>query len=243
LTLNSKLIQDSSWVGSAVHDARRNQNRRIVSGACGQTAGQQNSAYQLISVCGASSLSVALAHLTWRNVSGWQRWASSSNRSSVAACAPWASSSRSTESLRRFRAAANQLAEPLLQRRRCRIARRQGRVRSAAVHAVPVRASCRPVRQELESGARPSADSCRSARASGHTSRWCSGSLGFGDPVPPHVSRLPSRSRSKRQSRDFSAGIISACMFLCIIVSAASPSLGSMCATASGATTTEKCRT
>ena len=29
LTLNSKLIHDSSWVGSSVHHARRNQNRRI----------------------------------------------------------------------------------------------------------------------------------------------------------------------------------------------------------------------
>ena len=243
MTLNSKLIQDSSWVGSAVHNARRNQNRRIVSGACGQTAGQQNSAYQLVSVCGASSLCVALAHLTWRNVSGWQRWASSSNRSSVAACAPWASSSRSTESLRRFRAAANQLAEPLLQRRRAGSLDGKGAFGAlqftqcqSELHVAPCGRSWNPA-----PGRRP--DSCRSARASGHTSRWCSGSLGFGDPVPHHVSRLPSRSRSKRQSRDFSAGIISACMFLRIIVSAASPSLGSMCATASGATTTEKCRT
>jgi len=86
LTLNGRLIHDSSWVGSAVHDARRNQNRRIVCGARRQTAGQQNSVYRLVSVCGTSSLRIALAHLTWRNVPGWRRWAGSSNRSFVAAC-------------------------------------------------------------------------------------------------------------------------------------------------------------
>src|SRR5262249_47486720 len=53
----------------------------------------------------------------------------------------------------------------------------------------------------------------------------------------------PTRGQSQPQPRHFSAGTISACMFLCIIVSAASPSSGSMCATASAATTTRKCRT
>ena len=89
LTLNGRLIHDSSRdlaLSAVDHDARRNQNRRIVCGARGRTAGQQNSVYQLVSVCGTSSLSIALAHLTWRYVPGWRRWAGSSNRSFVAAC-------------------------------------------------------------------------------------------------------------------------------------------------------------
>src|ERR1700682_5835317 len=51
LTLNSKLIHDSSWVGSSVHHARRNQNRRIRWGACGRTAGQHEAK---VGVCAGS---------------------------------------------------------------------------------------------------------------------------------------------------------------------------------------------
>ena len=199
---------------------------------CGRTAGQQNSVYQLVSVCGTSSLSIALAHLTWRCVPGWQRWAGLSNRSSVAACVG------ATRTVLRVEPAVVDA-----------IGHAPSHTHDAAVvdrdvEPVAVGGSQAPS-PTVRSGPRNPAPGRRpdSRRCSGQRSPRPYSAQGLGDPVPHHVSRLPSRSRSKRQSRHFPAGMISACMFLCIIVSAASPSSGSMCATASGATTTEKCRT